>query len=308
VNVVQQQQIDRASLRKLNPVSSGHTSIVYVTKRGQYVIGAGRLTMGEIWLNTPKELYNVDVAPHQDTFTLLLPSKEQAFSFTADVRVTWRIVDPVAAVRAKLDNPVPAVQHHVEERLREHARGFDVENAVDAERQINLDFGDRVMSVSDAIQVQRCTVVLKLDEDARKHIASRTEHLRAMEAAERERELARERRVLAQDEEEHELRMKKNRMDVYANALREDDQNVLALMLAGHGEDATAVINLMMQQKQLQFDAARDMLDKLLSANLVNRRDVASIMNNAGAAIVSGVQGPKPLLPAAEPRAEEDDE
>ncbi|MDX3664282.1 hypothetical protein PV646_43945 [Streptomyces sp. ID05-26A] len=308
MNVVQQQQIDRASLRKLNPVSSGHTSIVYVTKRGQYVLGAGRLTMGEIWLNTPKELYSVDIAPHQDTFTLLLPSKEQAFSFTAEVRVTWRIVDPVAAVRVKLADPVPAVQHHVEERLRELARGFDVENAVDAERQINLDYGDRVMSVDDAVQVQRCKVVLKLDEDARVHIASRTEHLRAMEAAEREREIARERRVLAQDEEEHELRMKTKRMSVYANALREDDQNVLALMLAGHGEDATAVINLMMQQKQLQFDAARDMLDKLLNANLVNRRDVASIMNNAGAAIVSGVQGPKPLLAAPEPHDEEDDE
>lgn len=297
--IVQQQPADRATLRKLNPVTSGHTAVVYVTKRGDYVLGAGRLTAGEILFSSPRELYTVDVAPHTHAFALALPSQEQAFSFAADVRVTWQVTDPVAAVKVRLEDPTRQIEQHVEEKLREHARGFEVERAVEAERQINLDFDDRLITVSDAVVVKRCKVVLTLDELTRTHIASRTLHLRERETHTFAIVRQEEQHVLEMSAEQHQLALKSKRMNVYAKALREDDQNVLALMLAGHGEDASAVINLMMQQKQLQYDAAKEMLDRLLAANLVNRKDVAAIMSNAGTAIVSGVKGsPPPMLPA----------
>ncbi|GAA1262014.1 hypothetical protein [Saccharothrix xinjiangensis] len=307
MKVVQQQEVDRAGLRKANPATSGHTAVVYLNKRGEYELGAGRMTMGELWLRTPREMYTVDVTPHERTFSLALPSREEAFSFSASVRSTWQVADPVAAVRAQLEDPGRSVELFLEERLREHTRGFGVEESAAAERQINLDYGDRVLNLSDAVVIKSCRVVLALDEGTKAHIADRTIGLREHEKHELERERARRQQELEQEKVEHELMLKRKRMNVYAKALREDDQNVLALMLAGHGEDANAVIELMMKQKQLEFGAAKEMLDRLLDANLVNRRDVGKIMANAGNAIVSGIQGGRKELPAEAERADEED-
>jgi hypothetical protein len=304
--VVQRLHIDRANLRKINPVSSGHTAFVYLTKRGSYVVGAGRLTMGELWLNTPKEIYAVDVSPRQETFTLSLPSQEEAFAFASSVRATWQITDPIAAVRGNVDSPEHAVRQYLEERLRELTREFEVERSADAERRINIDLGDRMVPVSPAVTVIRCTVVLSLDEATRAHIASRTLVLRDREKLDQTRqteivahELDRQRagyqHELEKLKEKHEMEMKQARVEVYAEALRSGSHHVLALRLAGHGEDVNQVIELLMGQQQMEFEGARSVLNSLLEANLLNRKDVAAIMANASNRMADHLSGEHPL-------------
>lgn len=293
--IVETLPADRNTLRKLNPVSSGHTAIVYLTRRGQFEIGSGRLTSGELWLRTPKAVYQVDVSPHQENIELNLPSREEAFAFTAKVRATWRVSNPIAAVTGKLENPAPFVADYLEERLREVTRGFTVENSADAERRVNLDYGDRTIRVSDAVEVVRCTVVLTLDDATRDHIANRTlaDRLKERERYDHDLELLRteHQQELARSKEKHELDLKAQRMHFYADALRTDDLNVLALRLAGHTEDVNDVINLIMQQKRLEFEGANTVLNQLLEANLVNHKDVAAIMANASSIVIDKLRG-----------------
>lgn len=315
-SVVQQLQLTKAELRKINPVSSGHTAIVYLNKRGEYVVGAGRLTMGEIMWNTPKAIYEVDIAPVEDSFVVDLPSTEEAFSFSARVHVTWRIHDPVSAVRGKLENPNGMVRMHVEKRLREHTRGFNVENSAAAERHINLEYGDRVIPLSDAVEILRCSVVLTLDESTGVHIRNRTlvqrewETLRQGTETEAHTHVLKRQQAMNQQELErltvqHELALKGQRMEFYADALRTGSHNVLALRLAGHGEDVNDVIELMMKQQNLEFEGARVVLNSLLEANLINRKDVAGIMANASNRMVEHLGGANPLtIDAAKGRSE----
>jgi adenine-specific DNA methylase len=312
--IVRKVEVSRASLRKNNPATSGHSAVVYVTKRGEYQVGSGRLTMGELWLATPREMYLVDTTPRDEVYEMRLPSLEEAFFYAASVRVTWRVADPVAAVRAGAVEPRDSIGRFLEEPLREVTRQFGVERSADAERRIAHDFGNRVMRISDAVEVTRCTAVLELDEDTRKHIASRTQFARSSETELKTQELRRMRaehaRELQQLKERHELDMKQQRMRVYADALRADDVNVLALRLSGHDEDVKDVINLLMEQKKLGLDKASAVLDMLLENNLVNHKDVAHLLADSTDTLLGLPQKSGPPVPAKSTRVDlsDDDE
>jgi ribosomal protein L12E/L44/L45/RPP1/RPP2 len=284
--VVRKVRVSRSALRKNNPASSGHSAVVYVLKDGEYRLGSGRLTMGELWLATPLEMYLVDITPQEEIYSRQLPSKEEAFMFTASVRVSWQVTDPVAAVRAGEVEPRETIGRHMEERLREVSRQFGVEQSADAERRIAHEYRDRVVSISAGVQITGCSAVLDLDEATREHMASRTQLARESETELNTHELQVLRAAHAQEleklAEKHELELKQERLKLYADALRGDDVNVLALRLAGHNEDVKDVINLLKEQKQLGLENANTVLKFLLDHKLVNRKDVAHLMVDAG--------------------------
>jgi hypothetical protein len=300
--LVQPMEVSRPALRKANPVSSEHSAIVYLTKRGSYVVGTSRLTMGELWLATPKEMYTVDVAPHQETFSMQLPSKEEAFFFTASVRVTWRISDPVAAVRDRLAERKPAVREYLEERLRDLTRDFTVEESASAERRINLDYDDRTIQVSAAVTVLRCKVVLDLEQSTREHIQSRVLAERRREAIEmsqltekyehaKELQSAQHTRELEELRQEFELKLQRERIASYAEALRGGNLNLLALRLADNGDNVKDVVELVMEQDRMELGAAKAVLDSLVNANMLNRSDVAAIMARANDVVTRRLGG-----------------
>ncbi|MGH9060757.1 MAG: hypothetical protein ACRDZY_14775, partial [Acidimicrobiales bacterium] len=289
VEVVRRIEVSRAALRRNNPATSGHSVVVYLTKAGAYEIGSGRLSMGELWLSTPQKMFLVDVAPHQEKFLLELPAAGDAFCFSADVRVTWRVRDVVAAVKDERD-PRALVRDFVEERLREVTRKFDVEQSADAEQRVQREYQDRTGTVTEAVELSACTAVLGLNEEIREHIAGRRRSMQKVEAAENNHSVtmvterfAREIEALKQ---KHDLELKQERMKVYADALRSDDVNLLALRLSGHDEDVKDVLELVMEQKKRGFEQASGVLDSLLAANLVNRKDVAALMQEAGSTLL----------------------
>jgi hypothetical protein len=313
VEVVRRIEVSRTALRRNNPATSGHSVVVYLTKAGAYEIGSGRLSMGELWLSTPQKMFLVDVAPHQEKFLLELPAEGDAFCFSADVRVTWRVRDVVAAVKDDRD-PRALVRDFVEERLREVTRKFDVEQSADAEQRVRQEYQDRTVTVTDAIELSACTAVLSLNEEIREHIAGRRRTIHQVEAAENNHSVtmvtekfAREIEALKQ---KHDLEMKQERMKVYADALRSDDVNLLALRLSGHDEDVKDVLELVMEQKKRGFEQASGVLDSLLAANLVNRKDVAALMQEAGSTLLGLPQKTVPPVTAKATRVElpDDDE
>jgi hypothetical protein len=302
--LVQPVEVSRSALRKANPVSSEHSAIVYLTKRGSYVVGTSRLTWGELWLATPKEMYTVDVAPHQESYSMQLPSKD-AFFFTASVRVTWRITDPVAAVRDRLAERQPAIKDYIEERLLDVTRTFSAEDYAAAERQINLD-DDRTIQISAAVTVLRCKVVLDLEQSTRTHIQSRALADRERETIEmtrltanyehdKELQSARHARELEEQRQTFELKLQRERIDSYADALRGGNLNLLALRLADNGDNVKDVVELVMQQERMELGAAQSVLDSLVKANMLNRADVAAIMARANDVVTKKLGGSSAL-------------
>jgi hypothetical protein len=125
---------------------------------------------------------------------------------------------------------------------------------------------------------------------------------------------------MEQLQQRHELEMKQERMKVYADALRADDLNLLALRLADNSEDVNEVINMIMDQRKLEFDSANAVLNSLLEANLLNHKHVAAIMANASNVVIDNIRGATKLgigsadtvrptaLPVEAARAEDQDE
>lgn len=303
--VVQRIEVTRAGLRKNNPASSGHSAIVYVTKRGDYQVGSGRLTTGELWLATPREMYLVDITPHEEVFELSLPSAEEAFTYAASVRVTWRISDPVAAVKTGKVEPREAIGRFLEEKLREVTRQFGVEDSANAERRIAHEFGEREVRMSDAVVVTRCTAVLDLEESTREYIASRTKFARTYETEKLSHEVrqlrAQHSREMRQLEQQHELELKQQRLKVYADAIREDDANVLALRLAGHKDDIQDVIALLREQKKLSLENAKDVLQMALEHKAVTLTELKPLLNDASRTMLG-----LPKSPGEPPRVKAD--
>ncbi|WP_394362061.1 hypothetical protein [Amycolatopsis sp. SB7-3] len=286
--IVRTLDVNRASLRKVNPVSSGHTAIVYLTRRGTYELAVNRMTMGEVWLGTPSEMYSVDLTTHDDVFPLELPSKEEAFRFPATVNVSWRVSDPIIAVRSGLSDPVGQVQRALEGQLRTVTRKFSLTENAQAEAEINAAYRGKPIVVSPALVIERCSVLIDPEIGQRRHL----EELRVT-AHERELSMLRE---------ENDLALKQQRMEMYAKALHNDNMSMLAMVLSGHGDDAKAVIELVLREKDRNSEKARDVLDMLIKEKLVNRHDVKEIMNDA-AKTVSGHIGDVNPLAARKPAA-----
>jgi hypothetical protein len=314
VPIVRTVEVSRTSLRKDNPATSGHSAVVYVTKSGEYRLGTGRLTMGELWLATPREMFLVDVQPHYESYSMELPSQEEAFYFTASVRVTWQVHDPIAAVKAQKVEPRAVIRDILERRLRDVTRGFEVEHSASAERQIDQVFGHQVIRISEVVDVTSCSAVLTLEESTREHMAKRTQLVRDRETALGAHELnvlhAEHQRALDNMKEKHELELKQERLRFYAEVLREGDINVLALRLAGNKEDVQDVLEMWKDQKQLDYDRSLTVLNTLLEARLVTRRDVAGLLADANDTLVGKPtvpERPKPVTAKAS-RTDQDDE
>ncbi|MEU4742481.1 hypothetical protein AB0G02_18730, partial [Actinosynnema sp. NPDC023658] len=177
------------------------------------------------------DAYTVDSFPHHEEFTVELPSQEEAFTFSARVRATWRVTDPIAAVRLYADSPGPEVRHHLERRLRELSRNFKPESGVEAEKSINLEFNERQLHISDAIVVTHCDVALSLDATTAAHVASwtlaarereRLDQVRQTEIFEHElnKQRAEHQHQLDAMKQRYELALKRERIEFYADALQ----------------------------------------------------------------------------------------
>ncbi|MER6667814.1 hypothetical protein ABT256_24920 [Amycolatopsis japonica] len=280
--VVRTMDVSRASLRKVNPASSGHAAIVYLTRRGTYELATSRLTMGELWLDTPSEMYSVDLTTHDDVLSLELPSQEEAFRFPATVHVSWRVSDPIIAVRTGLNDPVGQVQRALEGQLRTVTRKFSLTENPQAEAEINAIYHGKPIVVSSALVIDRCSVLIDPEAGQRRHV----EELRVT-AHDRQLSMLRE---------ENDLALKKQRMDMYLEALRADNRSMLALVLAGHGEDAKAVISLVVRENDKNAERAREVLDMLIEKKLVNRHDVKKIMNHAAEEVSGHIGDVNPLV------------
>lgn len=300
--IVETIDANRTNLRRVNPTSSGHSAIVYLPKQGPYVISTSRMTMGELWLSTPREVYEVDLSPHDETYEMQVPSLEEAFFFSAKVRVVWQVSNPIEAVRSRLVKPQHAIELYLEPRLREITRQFDVENSAAAERQINHQYSGREIPVSEAVVVKNCSVILILDTLASEHIIKRTTHQRdlekiAMSKVEEEHthqvemQRAEYEQRLEEMKQRHELELKQQRMEAYADALRAGELNLIALRLADNSKDVNEVINMIMEQRKLEFDSAHAVLNSLLEGKLLNHKHVAAIMANASNVVIDNIRG-----------------
>lgn len=286
------------------PVPSADRATVFLDRNGRYHHFTEQLPLGGIpGLRT---LFVVDTSVFHHQFQFRLPSLEQAFYFTAKVVVSWRITDPVEAVRTNLVDAGPVLEPHVERMLRDIGLAHSIQDATAAEQAMARAFDDprRKRSLAQGVSVLGCDAALTLDAATIAHVTKRTEEARAHaikneglqrarveQTAQQQLEAMRVQHELAmkQLEEEHALRLERQRMEFYGGAIARDPNNALGIMLSRSPDRAPEVVAMLMKQHQVDREEARKMLEVMLDNGLVARSDVTGILARSTSVLTGGV-------------------
>ncbi|WP_278263546.1 hypothetical protein [Nocardia sp. AG03] len=295
---------------------------VSVGRGSDLAVADRRLSAAEAYYSPPLAMYWVDVGVHHAVDKFDLPTAEGVFTFAAEADLSWRISDPVRAVADRTSSGEAVYRPFLAQEFRRLSRDFDPDQFAEAEKCINEHLGDRSFELTCGVTLLGCAVRLRPGASTHTHLreagldkrrAQRREaaHSALMHSAELHRvedatlhDLTRQnrahRRELTELEQQHQLILEQQRMSVYADALQTGELGVLALRLATNREDVNQVIQLMMDQKKLDFDSARLTLNALLEQRLVSRRDVQDIMSHA-TKLVAGQLNPRAMVGASVP-------
>jgi hypothetical protein len=310
--IVRRFAVDRASLRRDQRVTEGNTAIVFVDRRGRMFVADRALTAAEIWFDAPRVMYEVDTGVHHDSFSLGLPSSEEAFSFQADISVSWQVRDPKAAVEALLDDAGPVYQPLVRQELRRISRRFDIEDSAGAEQAIASEFVCERQQLPHGLVMRACSVTLSLDAGTQRHIADRTHTRRAQENRQREHEarlvetgltkieedaahqlerLRKEKELeMERMQEEHRIALQTMRMEFYDNALQDERYGLIKLRLERSPDDIDGVIDLVARHRQLPWEEARVFLATAIEGGLVGPKHVAGLVYQATETLTEGMR------------------
>ncbi|MFE1879895.1 hypothetical protein [Streptomyces diastatochromogenes] len=113
-------------------------ALVFSTPKGTYepYLPPHRPTRAEITAKRYSAVYEVDMGVHPHTSALTLPSDNDAFEFTAEVDLSWQVLDPARFV-ASGHRDVPAlVLGELQQAARPVTRRFPVAQSATAEQEL----------------------------------------------------------------------------------------------------------------------------------------------------------------------------
>ncbi|WP_280396122.1 hypothetical protein [Nocardia brasiliensis] len=322
-SLIRYEEMTRVTWRKFRPIVGAYFAAVAVDRRGDLRLVERRPAASEVYYSPPPGVFWVDVSVHRAPLKLELPTMEGVFGFRAEVDLSWQIRKPIEAVRDKLASGEDVYRPFLENQLRNLSRQFEADRFPDAEQHINTHFVDRSIDLPSGVTLLDCKVKLAPEDSTLIHIQQRTHDRRQEERreaahkaqlhdvhlqhdeTETEHRLAVQNAMHMQDiatlEQRHRLELERQRMDFYAAALQAGELGAISLKLASNREDVNEVIQLLMQQRQLDFESAHGALKALLEQRLVNRRDVQDIMARATKVVADHwSKTPQTAVPAEE--------
>ncbi|WP_327312725.1 hypothetical protein [Streptomyces sp. NBC_01235] len=117
--------------------------------------------------------YEVDITDHHTNWQDPLPSRTKGFAFHAEISTAWRVSSPDVVVKRRLTTLATAealVRGALNDLLRPHTRGFDIEDVARAEDSANRSLRSREHTFDSGLTVFACAVRLGLDETAERHL------------------------------------------------------------------------------------------------------------------------------------------
>ena len=297
------------------PPARAHVAVVLVHKKGNQEV---------LWphnrrrsVHRPKTVYEVDLGLHHTTITDKLPSKGDAFTFNAEITIQWRVIDPSAVTTHRVTDIKAIVSPHLRQKLRNIARKFDITQSAKAEDNINEQLGSRVIVDAGqnyigerALEEEggnyigaeyglwvRSIVQLTLDEPTIEHVAKIKKLTRAIEEEKAEQEL----RLLR---EEHEQRIRQDRMEIYRDIVAAGDVERFALQLANNPDDIAAIDAIIRDEQESSRRDTIDFVAHMVDSGVIERwevsdqaREALRWLQDATSRVISDKRGPREIEP-----------
>ncbi|RDI69032.1 SPFH domain-containing protein [Nocardia pseudobrasiliensis] len=280
------------SWRRFRPQSDGYWLTVSLDRNGR-LVPIGRKLSGP-FASRPTGVFWVNVAVHHASFQVEVPTSEHTLNFVVQAHLSWRITDPVRAIRDNVRAAELVYRPIVEQHLRAMGRQFDVDRFLDAEQHVNSFFASRTLELGCGLTLLECRVQLRPDAETLSHLRRRTLNQRA-----EERRLAEHHVTLRDAEFEHEIANLKGqnsiareqiRMEHYLSALRDGDLSLFALQLASRRDDVGKVIDQLIVQRDVNTQSAREIITLLLDKGMLNKRDGDQLLAKVNALIDSATK------------------
>ncbi|WP_206328320.1 hypothetical protein [Streptomyces sp. S3(2020)] len=272
-------------------------ALVFATAKGGYeaYLPPRRPTRGEIATNRYTAVYEVDMGVHPHTTELPLPSDNDAFEFTAQVDLSWQVLDPARFVASGHRNVPGLLLGELQQAARPVTRRFAIADSAAAEREMleamnllgplgapaglqvtwtvrlrrdqdNIDHQRRLQSIDHSAEEQMRVAQRGMDIDA-------LQLDRAMAYGVQQQDL-----LLQQQRWQHEQAMLQGRQMLelqqieaqkiafFQHHLEQGGVHQWALHLAQHPEDSRLVMQSMRDDQLRMIQAQMDLVKQLLSS------------------------------------------
>ena len=270
------------------PPARAHVAVVLVHKKGNHEVLWPHNRHRHRSFHRPRTVYEVDLGLHHTTIETELPSKGDAFTFNAAITIQWRVIDPSAVTAHRVTDIKDIVSSHLLRQLRSIARKFDITESAEAEDEINEQTGSRAIvdaghnHVGESLPDEednnyigteyglwvRSIVQLTLDEPTIEHVAKIKKLSRALEEEKAEHEL----RMLR---EEHENRIRQDRMDIYRKIIAAGDFERFALQVANNPDDIGAIDAIIRDEQEVSRRDTIDFVARMVESGVVERWEVS---------------------------------
>ncbi|MGW5665659.1 hypothetical protein ACWEWG_37470 [Streptomyces sp. NPDC003758] len=113
-------------------------ALVFSTPKGTYepYLPPRRPTRAEVLANRYTAVYEVDMGVHPHTSELALPSDNDAFEFTAEVDLSWQVLDPARFVASGQRDVPGLLLSELQQAARPVTRRFGIADSAQAEREL----------------------------------------------------------------------------------------------------------------------------------------------------------------------------
>ncbi|WP_073932778.1 hypothetical protein [Streptomyces sp. CB02400] len=300
-------QLSRFELSLKHVIRIDH-ALVFSNPKGGYEAypPPTRPSRSEIAARRYTAVYEVDMGVHPFTDTLALPSDNDAFEFTAEVDVSWQVLDAARFVASGIRDVPALLTGELQQAARPVTRGFAIADSGAAERELlravtllgplgataglqvtwtlrlrrdqaNIDHQQRLQAIdhSAAEQIRTAQQGMQVDVemDQRHRQLDELQLERAMEYGRRQQEL-----VLQQQRWQHEQMMLQGRhalelqqietqkIEFYQWHLSQGGVHSWALHLAQHPEDSQLVMNSMREDQLRMIQAQMELVKELLGS------------------------------------------
>ncbi|CAL9462615.1 MULTISPECIES: hypothetical protein [Streptomyces] len=298
-------QLSRFELSLKHVVRIDH-ALVFSTPKGNYEAypPPARPSRAEIAARRYTAVYEVDMGVHPFTETLTLPSDNDAFEFTAEVDVTWQVLDPARFVACGVRDVPTLLIGELQQAARPVTRRFAVEDSARAERELldavtvigplgapaGLQVSWTLRLRRDQADIEHQRRLQQIGHSAEEQIHAAQEGMRvdvAMDERHRRQDALQSARSLEYGRQQQELAMQQHRwqheqamlqgrqslemqqieaqkIEFYQWHLSQGGVHSWALHLAQHPEDSHLVMNSMREDQLRMIQAQMELVKELL--------------------------------------------
>ncbi|MFC1433025.1 PE-PGRS family protein [Streptacidiphilus sp. N1-3] len=301
-------QVSRIDHLTRRPTANADRALVFSDGSGKLDAFLPPLRPGraELTARGYRTVYEVDMGIHHLELVHSLPSQGDAFSFQAEIDVTWQVSSPALVVSSGIRDVPAMISPRIQSLMRAASRKFSVEDSADAESAVQESLYSRPIAEDVGLRIT-CTARLDLDAAAREH-QSRLRGIKYdMQAATPEFEYL---QLRAQQEQA----LLAQKADFYRYYLERGGIQQWALQVAQHPDDMRHALESLRQDEQIQVQNQMHLIENMIENGTFEDfqleepakealRQLKHILAPASAPPRPSDPPPKPQLPPGYPTA-----